>query len=45
MNRLTAHNLRAAVNASLILAVGYCFGGRIGLGIGLFIILLSQIFG
>lgn len=45
MSKIFAYNLRAIFVMGIILMTGYCLGGRIGLGIGGIIIILSQMLG
>lgn len=43
MNKLLAYNLRVLLIVSLLLSIGYCFGGKIGIGIALVIVLIAQL--
>lgn len=43
MSKLMAHNLRALLIVSLLFGIGYCFGGKIGIGIALVVILIMQV--
>lgn len=43
MNNLLIRNFGPLVFISLTVGIGYCFGGKIGVGIALTIVLLCQI--
>ncbi len=41
MNFLT-RNLKPLIFGSLLIGIGYCFGGKIGIGIALIVVLIAQ---
>lgn len=43
MNRFLARNLKPLLVMTLLISIGYCFLGKIGIGIALILVMIAQL--